>query len=163
MMRRSQSGFSLIELLIVVAIILTIAAIAIPNLMRSRMAANESATVGTMRTMTTALTIYTSIYPACGYPASLDQLKPGLPVSATQAGMLEEPLARDLFHKHGYRFEYTLVNGVGDCVGEPGGHYELEARPSTPNRTGVRGFFTDSSLVIRQDPNGDAGPSSPAI
>jgi prepilin-type N-terminal cleavage/methylation domain-containing protein len=69
-----QKGFSLIELLIVVAIILIIAAIAIPNLLRSKMAANESSAVGSMRTINTAEVSYVTAYPNQGYSVSLAAL-----------------------------------------------------------------------------------------
>ena len=65
-MRRNQ-GFSLIELLIVVAIILIIAAIAIPNMLRAKMAANESSAVGSLRTINTAMSSYQTTYPTVGY------------------------------------------------------------------------------------------------
>src|SRR6266851_5315564 len=74
--KKNQKGFSLIELLIVVAIILIIAAIAIPNLLRSRMAANEASAVGSIRTINTASVTYSTTYPAQGYPVSLTQLAP---------------------------------------------------------------------------------------
>src|ERR1700738_3993326 len=73
-MNRKQKGFSLIELLIVVAIILIIAAIAIPNLLRARMAANESSAVGSIRSLNTAEVMYNSTYPTVGFAASLAAL-----------------------------------------------------------------------------------------
>jgi prepilin-type N-terminal cleavage/methylation domain-containing protein len=71
---RKQKGFSLIELLIVVAIILIIAAIAIPNLLRARIAANESSAVASIRTINTAMISYNSAYPTVGFAANLTAL-----------------------------------------------------------------------------------------
>jgi len=161
--RRPAKGFSLIELLIVVAIILVIAAIAIPNLMRSKMAANEAATVQTLRNVTVALAAYNTTYPQCGFPDTLDKLKPGSPPGPTQAGLLDSIMASDTFQRSGYIFTYALTNGDGDCTGLPGTDYNAEARPITFNRTGLRGFFVDATLVIRADIDGDAEPTSPPI
>ena len=160
---KTQTGFSLIELLIVVAVILIIVAIAIPSLLRARIASNESATVGNIRTITTALVAYTVLFPACGYPNSLTRLQPGTPVSNAAAGLLDATTAADTLNKSGYTVTYTLVSGVGDCVGEPGNGFEIRAKPQLLNRTGVRGFFTDASFIIRAGPNGNADATSPML
>src|SRR5271168_5569040 len=103
----ANRGFSLIELLIVVAIILVIAAIAIPNFMRSRMAANEAATVQNMRNITTANVVYSSTYGA-GYATTLFSLGPDPgngPPSPTNAGLIDEVLA--LGTRNGYSYIYV--------------------------------------------------------
>lgn len=162
-MRSNARGFSLIELLIVVAIILIIAAIAIPNLLKSRMAANESAAVANMKTMGTALATYNSVYQNCGYPDSLTRLGPGTPPTSTTAGLLDAVMANDTFTKQGYIYTYVLIGGAGDCAGAPGSDFEIEAKPSTWTKTGIRGFFMNPSMMIRYDTDGDADIGSPAV
>src|SRR5437667_222132 len=102
-MRKNQKGFSLIELLIVVAIILIIAAIAIPNLLRSKMAANEASAVGSLRSLNTACITYSTTYGS--YPAGLSNLGPGSPATSTTADLIDSVLASGT--KSGYSFAYA--------------------------------------------------------
>ena len=150
---RKQKGFSLIELLIVVAIILIIAAIAIPNLLRARIAANESSAASGIRTINTAEVSYFSTYQA--YSTNLAQLGPGGPVAVCPA----PPVAATA----------CLIDGVlasnGNPVGsgksgynfnEAGGAttYAANANPISNNVTGVRSFCSVEDAVVRFTPSG---------
>jgi len=156
---QSARGFSLIELLIVVAIILVIAAIAIPNFMRSRMAANESASVQNMRNITTANVVYSSTY-GIGYASTLATLGP--PPGSGQPTINNSSLIDDILAvgtKSGYTYTYTPgspVNGVIDS-------FQLTAAPVAPGVTGNRYFFTDDSGVIRQNTSAVATVSDTPI
>ena len=130
---RRQKGFSLIELLIVVAIILIIAAIAIPNLMKSRMAANESSAVGSLRTINTAEMTYNSQNPSTGF-TSLTNLG--------GAQLLDNVLGQDNATKSGYSFNIPALTA-------PASTYSVNAAPVTPGSTGTRYFYTDQTGVIR--------------
>ncbi len=146
---RKQKGFSLIELLIVVAIILIIAAIAIPNLLRARIAANESSAVGSTRTVNTAEVAYNSAFPTVGYAITLPSLAGNctstVPTS-TSACLIDNVLGgSNTPSKSGYSF--TLTNGGSTST--PQGAYELEAQPITSNQTGVRYFCGSSDGVVR--------------
>ncbi|HUK31027.1 MAG TPA: prepilin-type N-terminal cleavage/methylation domain-containing protein [Candidatus Acidoferrum sp.] len=140
-MRKQQKGFSLIELLIVVAIILIIAAIAIPNLLRARISANEASAVSSLRTMNTACITYNSTYG--NYPPSTSDLGPsnGAVPTSTSADLLDQVLGAAAPQKSGYNF----VFGPGTANAS----YTINANPITVNQTGVRFFFTDQSGVIR--------------
>src|SRR5512140_1640714 len=139
---RKQKGFSLIELLIVVATILIIAAIAIPNLLRSRIAANEASAVGSIRTINTSEVTYASTYPNVGF-ATLDALG-GAGGSATGAGLLDSVLSSGT--KSGYVF--AVVTSGAPSGGGAATIYTVNGDPQN-SQTGQRHFFSDQSGVIR--------------
>ena len=155
-MRNKQKGFSLIELLIVVAIILIIAAIAIPNLLRSKMAANEASAVGSLRTINTSSVAFSTTYG--NYPHILGDLGPSTSPTSTAADLIDSVLATGT--KSGYSFTYTA--GASDANGNILA-YTITAAPVTLGTTGQRGFYTDQSVVIRGDATGTASVSSTPI
>ena len=151
---KKQKGFSLIELLIVVAIILIIAAIAIPNLLRSKIAANESSAVGSVRTIGTAEVTYSSSW-GSGYSVNLANLggpAPCIAATAAAACLIDPLLSQGPFTKSGYQFNAAgtlLVNGVYNG-------FEINAWPTTFQTTGVRAFCDDQTGVLKFNVNGAA-------
>jgi len=146
-----QRGFSLIELLIVVAIILIIAAIAIPNLLRAREAANEASAVASLRTINTAEIEYMSSYPTVGFAASLSVLgglAPCTPASTT-ACLIDSVLSAGT--KSGYTF--TEAPGV---AATPQTTYYSTAVPIKLDQTGTRSFCSSEDAVVRVQPTGAA-------
>jgi len=146
---RKQNGFSLIELLIVVAIILVIAAIAIPNLMRSRIAANEASAVGSLRAINNAQVTYNTTYNS--YTCTLAALGPpsgSAPPSSAGAAILDANLASGT--KSGYLFTPGTCNVTSNGITTS---YQWLADPTSPGTSGSRHFCTDDTFNIKVDPN----------
>ena len=144
---KKQKGFSLIELLIVVAIILIIAAIAIPNLLRSRMAANESSAVGSLRSINTAEVAYSTTYPSVGF-SNLASLGGAVATCATATGanstgacLIDTVLAAGT--KSGYTFTVTPAGST------PYVQYTSTGYARVQGQSGQREFCSDQSGVIR--------------
>jgi type IV pilus assembly protein PilA len=167
-MNKRQKGFTLIELLIVVAIILIIAAIAIPNLLRSRMAANEASAVGSVRTINTAEVTYNSTYND-GFAPTLPLLGGAAGATATcqNAELIDALLSGS---NDSQKSGYSFIAGVGtvatanvptncSAAGYADG-YTIIASPLNIGTTGQRSFCSDASGVIQYDPSG--APPAPA-
>jgi type IV pilus assembly protein PilA len=166
-MSKKQKGFSLIELLIVVAIILIIAAIAIPNLLRSRMAAAQASAVGSIRTINTAAISYNSTY-GNGFPPSIAAIgnNGSTTVTCTNAELIDTVLTSKT--KQGYTFilspgKTQVTSSASSCSAGYGysDGYMVTATPVTVGTTGQTSYCSDPSGVIRFNPTGttNAGPS----
>ena len=137
----NRKGFTLVEIMIVVAIIALLAAVAIPNLLRARLNANEGAAIGNLHTVVQAMGSFQSNQSPPSYPALLADLSGATPpyIDAVLGGGL----------KQGYIFTYTA--GTPDSRGAIN-DYTINVDPQIQDRTGRRHFFADESGVIRVDP-----------
>jgi prepilin-type N-terminal cleavage/methylation domain-containing protein len=146
---QNRNGFSLIELLIVVAIILVIAAIAIPNLLKARVSANEASAVRSVREIKTAEVAYFNAFPAVGYAVKLSDLGCGgacpTPPTPSQSGYLDDSLAAG--NKSGYNFAAT-----GIAVGALNLNFVAAAAPVAAGVSGNRDFCSTAEAVLLHEP-----------
>ena len=156
---RSEKGFSLIELLIVVAIILIIAAIAIPNLLRAKIAANEASAIHTVREITTAEIAYHSSYLDIGFAPDLASLGGPIGASCTpssgSACLLDGQVSSGV--KSGYQL---LAKGFASGGATINTEFVASAAPLTFNSTGVRAFCAITDGVMRTNPVGSVPPAA---
>jgi type IV pilus assembly protein PilA len=165
---RKQKGFSLIELLIVVAIILIIAAIAIPNLLRARIAANESSAASSVRTINTAEITYQSTYPTYGFADSLGLLANGTTISGVctpaqaTACLIDGVLANSGNPANSGKSGYLFAAAGGAKSGTVFVGYQVKGTPVTLNQTGTKGFCSFEDAVVRYDSAGACSNASAA-
>jgi type IV pilus assembly protein PilA len=127
-----------------IPMILIVAAIAIPNLLRARIAANESSAVGSIRSVNTAEITYAQSHPNVGFTCSMSDL--------AGDGLISSKLAGG--SKTGYAFERTDCSAGAEGPGNA--KYRVVAYPVTANTTGIKAFCSDESAVIRVDSGGSA-------
>ena len=134
---RSKKGFTLVEIMIVVAIIALLAAIAIPNLLRARHNANEAAAISTTKTLATAMESFRAAQTPPTYPTAFTQLSTANPpyVDTTLTAATAASTARQ-----GYFYTYAFVNA---------NQYTVTTSPATLSVTGTRVFFVNETGVIR--------------
>ena len=165
MRSKSGRGFTVIELLIVVGVLITLAAIAIPLLARARMSANEANAVGTIRLLVRSQHAYVLAF-SQSYSADLYSLGPVAPGAAptpARADLVDivisgSTLGNATFTRQGYFFTYTATGSFPNI-----GAYTLTAVPVVPDSTGRRRFYTDQSSIVRFNMSGPAGPADPQL
>lgn len=159
-MPRREDAFSLVELLIVVAIILVIAAIAIPSLLRSKIAANQASAIESLRVIGTSEVTYAAVY-GNGYSTTLAEMgpvPPGAVATSSAAGLIDDLLANG--SKSGYTFTYspTLLDITGRYNG-----YTVLANPAISGTTGIDYYYEDETHLIRMNATAPAGSTDSCI
>lgn len=159
MKRRTNKGFSLIELLIVVGIILLIAAIAIPSLLRARIAANETSAAAAIRTITSAEQAYFAAYPAVGFATQIQDMGRTAPCTPapTHACLLDNNLATAIPGTAGHSGYQFLATGIDGGTGL-NSSFVAGGTPISPNRTGSRDFCTLADGALRNQPTAGGTP-----
>jgi len=158
--RSPRAGFSLVELLIVVAIILIIAAIAIPNLLRARIASNESSAASSVRSIATAELAYNASYPTLGYASALGNLggpATGCTPTAATACILDNALS------NGTKSGYTFIAAGFASAGTTNDSFVGSSAPISFNQTGVRNFCIVTDGVLRSNPGVSGGVPAPDV
>jgi prepilin-type N-terminal cleavage/methylation domain-containing protein len=155
-----EEAFSLIELLIVVAIILIIAAIAIPSLLRSKIAANQASAIESLRVIGTSEVTYAATY-GNGYSTTLAMMGPatsGALATSSAAGLIDDLLASGA--KSGYTFIYTptLLDSTGRYNG-----YTVLANPIVAGTTGQNFYYEDETHLIRMNATAPAGSTDSCV
>lgn len=151
---REERGFSLIELLIVMSIIIIIATFAIPNITRIRRQSNETSAIKSIQAIVAAQLQYSSTYPANGFASSVGELggAPGATPTPQAAGLIPADLASG--HKAGYVFAITNISKVTVNNQDQVTSYQITAVPEQVGKTGDRGFCSDDAQQITADPKG---------
>lgn len=166
--RKTGAGMALAGLILgyvgvaIIPFILIIAAIAIPNLLRAKMMANETSAVGSLRTLNVAALAYSTNYGK--YPASLSDLGPagnGDSPSADAAGLIDSVLAKGIKSGYAFRYKMSQTTGPDEKVGINA--YSITADPVVLGSSGRRHFFTDQTGTIRSEADQPATADSPPI
>lgn len=142
-----RRGLTLVEVLIVVSVIAMLVAIAVPNLMRAKHNANETAALSGLRTLSTALEAFRGAQSPQNYPTDLSQL------SRSNPSYVPSSLTRRA-SRQGYLYLYVRTSPDA---------YDLQAVPEVVGTTGTRRFYVDETGVIRASATGPAGPTSPEV
>jgi type IV pilus assembly protein PilA len=159
----SESGFTLMELLIVMSIMLIIMAFAVPQMLRVKKNANQTSAIQSLRTIGSAELSYNSSYPGNGFACPLATLggdpKSGAP--SPQAAQLIDPTLAASGHKSGYVFTVTCGSKVTISNQDVYTSYELTAVPETVGKTGDLGYCSDENNIIKSDPTGGTNCTQP--